>query len=67
MEVTLLDYRFIRAKPSFIAAVGMYIARRMLDGDWVRYQLLSFGVQLIFTDTAIAVSFFAERRLCLLL
>jgi G2/mitotic-specific cyclin 1/2 len=39
MEVTLLDYRFIRAKPSFIAAVGMYIARRMLDGDWVGFSL----------------------------
>jgi len=34
MEVTLLDYRFLRAKPSLIAAVGMYSARRMLGGDW---------------------------------
>ncbi|KAF7374943.1 Cyclin N-terminal domain-containing protein [Mycena sanguinolenta] len=33
-EVTLLDYRFLRAKPSLIAAVGMYSSRRMLDGDW---------------------------------
>ncbi|KAK7033083.1 cyclin N-terminal domain-containing protein [Favolaschia claudopus] len=33
-EVTLLDYKFLRAKPSLIAAVGMYSARRMLDGDW---------------------------------
>ncbi|KAJ7494668.1 cyclin [Mycena galericulata] len=33
-EVTLLDYRFLRAKPSLVAAVGMYCARRMLDGDW---------------------------------
>lgn len=34
MEVTLLDHQFLRAKPSYIAAVGMYVARRMLDGDW---------------------------------
>jgi len=33
-EVTLLDHRFLRAKPSLIAAVGMYTARRMLGGDW---------------------------------
>ena len=34
MEVTLLDHRFLRAKPSLVAAVGMYCARRMLGGDW---------------------------------
>lgn len=34
-EVTLLDHRFLRAKPSLVAAVGMYSARRMLGGDWV--------------------------------
>jgi G2/mitotic-specific cyclin 2 len=34
-EVTLLDYRFLGCKPSLIAAVGMYSARRMLGGDWV--------------------------------
>ncbi|KAJ7284917.1 cyclin [Mycena rebaudengoi] len=33
-EVTLLDYRFLRVKPSLVAAVGMYCARRMLDGSW---------------------------------
>ncbi|KAJ7274453.1 cyclin-like protein [Mycena haematopus] len=33
-EVTLLDYRFLRARPSLVAAVGMYCARKMLDGDW---------------------------------
>jgi len=33
-EVTLLDYRFLRVKPSMIAAIGMYTARRMLGGDW---------------------------------
>lgn len=37
MEVTLLDHRFLRAKPSLIAAVGMYLARRMLGGDWVSW------------------------------
>jgi hypothetical protein len=36
MEVTLLDHRFLRAKPSMVAAIGMYLARRMLGGDWVR-------------------------------
>lgn len=35
MEVTLLDHRFLRAKPSLIAAVGMYTAKRMLQGSWV--------------------------------
>ena len=34
-EVTLLDYRFLRVKPSIIAAVGMYCARKMLGGSWV--------------------------------
>lgn len=34
-EVTLLDHRFLRAKPSLVAAVGMYSSRIMLGGDWV--------------------------------
>jgi len=33
-EVTLLDYRFLRVRPSMVAAIGMYTARRMLGGDW---------------------------------
>ncbi|KAL7279032.1 hypothetical protein ACG7TL_006865 [Trametes sanguinea] len=33
-EVTLLDHRFLRVKPSLVAAIGMYTARRMLNGDW---------------------------------
>ncbi|KAG8933252.1 hypothetical protein FRC02_012238 [Tulasnella sp. 418] len=34
MEVTLLDHRFLRAKPSMIAAIGMYTSKRMLGGEW---------------------------------
>ena len=34
-EVTLLDYRFLRVKPSMVAAIGMYTARTMLGVDWV--------------------------------
>ncbi|KAG5354111.1 hypothetical protein C0989_007472 [Termitomyces sp. Mn162] len=33
-EVTLLDHRFLRVKPSMVAAVGMYTARKMLGGPW---------------------------------
>jgi hypothetical protein len=41
MEVTLLDHRFLRAKPSMIAAIGMFLARKMLGGEWVRSSLPS--------------------------
>ncbi|KAG2109415.1 cyclin-like protein, partial [Suillus cothurnatus] len=33
-EVTLLDCKFLRCKPSLIAAIGMYSARQMLGRDW---------------------------------
>jgi G2/mitotic-specific cyclin 2 len=39
-EVTLLDHRFLRVKPCMVAAVGMYTARRMLEGDWVSVPFL---------------------------
>ena len=35
VEVTLMDSNFLRVKPSLVAAVGMYTARKMLCGDWV--------------------------------
>jgi hypothetical protein len=41
-EVTLLDYRFLKVKPSMIAAIGMYCARRMLGGDWVIVLITDF-------------------------
>ncbi|KAG8785718.1 hypothetical protein FRC15_000803 [Serendipita sp. 397] len=34
VELTLLDYRFLRAKPSLIAAIGMYSACKMLGHHW---------------------------------
>lgn len=35
IEATLLDHRFLRAKPSMIAAIGMFLANRMLGKHWV--------------------------------
>ena len=35
IEVTLLDHRYLRVKPSLVAAIGMYGARKMLNGTWV--------------------------------
>ncbi|KAL7417129.1 cyclin-like protein [Mrakia frigida] len=34
IEATLLDHRFLRAKPSMIAAIGMFLANRMLGKQW---------------------------------
>lgn len=34
MEVTLLDHRFLRAKPSLIAAISMFLSKKMLGGQW---------------------------------
>ncbi|MCO5555760.1 hypothetical protein L7F22_009305 [Adiantum nelumboides] len=34
MELTLFDHRFLRAKPSLIAAIAMYLSRKMLGGSW---------------------------------
>ena len=59
MEVTLHDHRFLRAKPSLIAAVGMYLSRRMLGGDWVCLLLLPL--------LQLADSITAERAIYLLL
>jgi G2/mitotic-specific cyclin 2 len=35
MEVTLLDHRFLRARPSMVAAMSMFLAKQMLNGQWV--------------------------------
>lgn len=35
VEVTLLDHRFLRVKPSMVGAIGMYTARQMLGNNWV--------------------------------
>ncbi|UZJ52016.1 hypothetical protein CBS101457_001336 [Exobasidium rhododendri] len=34
MELTLFDHRFLRAKPSLIAATAMYLSKKMLGGQW---------------------------------
>lgn len=34
MELTLFDHRFLRVKPSQIAAIGMYLSKKMLGGHW---------------------------------
>ncbi|CAD6572617.1 MAG: hypothetical protein CYPHOPRED_004899 [Cyphobasidiales sp. Tagirdzhanova-0007] len=68
MEVTLLDHRFLRAKPSMIAAVGMYLARRMLGGDWSngfifysKYTESHLATPTSFLLSAIAADDFEER------
>lgn len=54
-EVTLHDHRFLRVKPSMVAAIGMYTARRMLEGDWV-------GVSLNSPLCSLASSFIWAKR-----
>lgn len=68
MEVTLLDHRFLRVKPSMIAAVGMYLARRMLGGDWnesfvfySRYTESQLAQPTSYVLSAIAADSFEER------
>lgn len=34
MEVTLFHHLFLRVRPSMIAGIGMYLAKRMLGGVW---------------------------------
>jgi hypothetical protein len=34
MELTLFDHRFLRAKPSLIAATAMFLSKKMLGGQW---------------------------------
>jgi hypothetical protein len=34
MELALLDHRFLRARPSLVAAVGMFLSKKMLGGEW---------------------------------
>lgn len=59
MEVTLLDHRFLRARPSLIAAVGMYTSKRMLQGKWVS--------SIAATPAAPVLTSRVGRCLCLLL
>lgn len=68
MEVTLLDHRFLRAKPSMVAAVGMYLARRMLDGEWTdafiyysKYTESQLATPTSFLLSAISADDFEER------
>ena len=65
MEVTLLDHRFLRCKPSLIAAIGMYAARRMLDGEWVSVACCPPGTRLTFlqNDAFVFYSNYTEIQL----
>lgn len=74
MEVTLIDHRFLRAKPSLIAAMSMFLAKKMLHGEWVSSQririsrpwanllidLFGFPLQ---SDAFVYYSLFTEEQL----
>lgn len=49
MEVMLLHHLFLRIRPSMIAAIGMFVAKRMLGGVW--------------DDAFVYYSHFTERQL----
>lgn len=53
MEVALLDARFLRARPSMIAAIGMYLARKMLGGEWVSCLVHPLHLALRLTDVLV--------------
>lgn len=59
-EVTLLDHRFLRVKPSMVAAIGMYTARRMLGGDWVRLRFLSGSIYCVQRGGHAAIKLFVH-------
>lgn len=63
MEVTLLDHRFLRCKPSMVAAIGMYLARRMLNGTWVCLLLSSKDQADLQDDAFIYYSNYTEPQL----
>jgi hypothetical protein len=68
IEATLLDHRFLRAKPSLVAAIGMYLANRMLGKTWVHPPPLSLCRPRPPPLTRLRrASLFAERGLRLLL
>lgn len=64
VEVTLLDHRFLRVKPSLVAAIGMYTSRRMLGGDWVSQHFL-FDASIIAQPQTRGVWIDASRRVLL--
>ena len=45
IEVTLMDQRFVGSPPSFLAAAGHCLARKMLShGDWVGWPFILFSL-----------------------
>jgi len=65
-EVTLLDHRFLRVKPSMTAAIGMYTARKMLGGDWVsgpvRASMCHVFINLVASERRVRFLFWFHRR-----